>query len=131
MNIIPEIVMEPSDTELLEVVAREMEQAVAAKDDPSTLRLLLVELQHRRFSVGQVAARYKAYARITLSNSFAHNKTIMSNNAAWKEAEASIVYVEFKNVAEIFEKAYESLDGFVTMNQTSLRLAAEEAKNTL
>ena len=39
--------------------------------------------------------------------------------------------VELKNTADLFETAYEVMEAFVNTNQTSHRLAAEEAKNNL
>lgn len=126
----PTIEMPPSDEALLGDVSVLLFKANVAKEEPSKLRLILPELQYLRFQLGDRAARYGGYARIAYAQEYEKNKEAkMSNNAAAKEAESALRYIEFKNVRDIFKNAYDSVDGFVTTNQTSLRLAVEEAKN--
>ena len=104
-----------------------------AKDDPARLRLILVDLQALRFEIGRIMTDYKGKAREAFREAYWDNKTIkkMSPNGAYKEAETDETVIEAKNNRDTFEVAYDVMRDFVSTNQSSLRVATEEAKNTL
>lgn len=121
-----------SELELVSTAASLIRQAVEAKDNPSKLRLLLVELQAIRFQIGRVHVKYAGQARSEFANNYWENKLKkMSPNAAYKEAEADPKVVDAKNNRDYFESAKDTIASFVSTNQTSLGIAKEESKNNL
>lgn len=132
MENLPSNVLTKDDIELLENAGQMIIEAVKLKESPSKLRLYLVEIQAARFEIGRRRSIYKGKSRDAFTGLYAQFKLQkMSPNAAAKEAEAMPGVVELKNTADLFDTAYEVMDAFVNTNQTSLRLAAEEAKNNL
>lgn len=109
-----------------------IERGLEEKSNPSKLRLVLVELQALRFDIGKSLGGYKATARITTREKYwdCKNKK-MSPNASYKEAEMDADVVSQKNARDFLEIAYNTISDFVTVNQSSLKIAAEEAKNNL
>lgn len=129
---LPANVLTPADITTLENAGQLILSALKHKEQPSTLRLMLVEVQAARFEVGRMRNIYKGYARDLMGSKYRANKdTGMSSNAAYKEAEMDAEVIKYKNTSELFETAYEVMESFVTTNQTSLRLAGEEAKSTM
>lgn len=127
------IVLTDLEIEVIGFAAELMHKINDAKDDPSKIRKLLVELQVRRFEIGNIYTNYSADARSSMSSHYIENKTVykMSPNAAYKDAEMSKDVVAAKNNRDFVEIAYETIKDFVSTNQSSLKIAAEEAKNTL
>lgn len=127
------------DTSLTETELADLQKAGALiqeglreKENPSKLRLVLVELQALRWTIGNKMAKAKGQKRDAFRNAYNTNKNKkMSPNAAYKEAEADEVVTRWKNTADILETAYDVMQNFVNTNQTSVRLAAEESKNNL
>lgn len=120
------------DKGLLRQAAELLHSGNEAKTDPSTLRLILVEIQVVRFDVGRRYAMYKGQARDAFRIAYNTNKLEgMSANAAYKEAETDETVVKSKNARDFLEVAYHVLQDFVTTNQTSLSIAKEESKNNL
>lgn len=103
------------------------------KSNPSKLRLILVELQALRFQIGRVLGNYRAETRSEMSSNYWNNKSLykMSPNAAYKEAELNEKVVALKNNRDFMELTYDTIADFVSTNQSSLKVATEEAKNTL
>lgn len=123
-----------TDTELadLQRAGALIQEGLTQKENPSKLRLTLVELQALRWTIGNKMAKAKGHKRDAFRNAYNTNKNKkMSPNAAYKEAEADEVVARWKNTADILETAYDVMQNFVNTNQTSVRLATEESKNNL
>jgi hypothetical protein len=127
-----DIKLSESETLLLADAANLIERGLAEKSNPSKLRLILVELQALRFDIGRALGVYKAKARVETRAQYwdCKNKK-MSPNASYKEAEMNDKVVEYKNARDFMQIAYDTISDFVTTNQSSLKIAAEEAKNNL
>lgn len=125
--------MKPSELAKIEEAARLIQLALAEKENPSKLRLVLVEIQALRFEIGRLHVKYAGEARIAYKEAYWDNKTNkkMSPNASNKEAEADNKVVEAKNARDLFDSAKDTMASFVSTNQTSLGIAKEEAKNNL
>lgn len=130
-NLLPSNVLTDNDIELLEKAGEMIMTGVALKEQPSKLRLELVEIQAARFEIGRRFNIYKGMTRDMAGVKFRTLKANMSQNAASKEVEFDDEVIKLKNTRDLFETAYEVMEAFVNTNQTSLRLAAEEAKNNL
>lgn len=136
-ELLPSNVLTDSDIKILEDAGQAILNGLALKEQPSKLRLELVEIQALRFEVGRRFNIYKGFARDLAGEKFRALKNGtpgvkgVSPNAASKEVEHDEEVIKYKNTRDLFETAYEVMEAFVNTNQTSLRLAAEEAKNTL
>ncbi|MGV9002366.1 MAG: hypothetical protein ACOH18_05440 [Candidatus Saccharimonadaceae bacterium] len=130
-QLLPSNVLSDGDLELLESAGQMIIEGVALKEMPSKLRLQLVEIQAMRFEIGRRFNIYKGLTRDMAGVKFRTLKANMSQNAASKEVEFDEEVIKYKNTRDLFETAYEVMEAFVNTNQTSLRLAAEEAKNNL
>jgi hypothetical protein len=109
-----------------------IQDGLREKENPAQLRLILVELQALRWTIGNKMVRAKGHKRDAFRGAYNLNKNKkMSPNAAYKEAEADEVVIRWKNTSDILETAYDVMQNFVNTNQTSVRLAAEESKNNL
>lgn len=132
MENLPSNKLTDDDVKLLQDAGSLIVEAQGLKEQPGKLRLKLVDIQAMRFEIGRRKVAYKGFARDFLGNRYrVHKQAKMSNNAAYKEAETEAEVIAYKNSADLFETAYEVMDSFVNTNQTSLRLAGEEAKNNL
>lgn len=124
-----------TDNEILRLAdaANLMAKINKVKEEPTKVRRLLVELQVVRFDIGNIFTSYGATARTLMSGHYIENKTTykMSPNAAYKDAEMCKDVVAAKNARDFMEISYETIKDFVSTNQSSLKIAAEEAKNTL
>lgn len=131
MTDLPKNVLTESDITLLENAGVAITNALALKEQPTKLRLALVDIQAQRWEIGRRHAIYKGHHRDMAGVKFRTLKSNMSQNAASKEVEFDDEVIKLKNTRDLFETAYEVMEAFVNTNQTSLRLATEEAKNTL
>lgn len=130
-DLLPSNVLTDSDLKLLEDAGQSIINGLALKEQPTKLRLALVEIQAQRFEIGRRFNIYKGLARDESGQKFRSLKQNMSQNAASKEVEFDEEVIKLKNTRDLFETAYEVMEAFVNTNQTSLRLATEEAKNTI
>ena len=128
---LPTNALTDDDTKLLENAGQLIIDGLALKDQPSKLRIKLAEIAAARFEIGRRKNTYNGIARDMMSAKYNFNKAQMSNNAAYKEAEMNPEVIKYKNTYGLFETAYEVMENFISVGQTNLRLAAEEAKNTL
>lgn len=120
------------DVELLTKAGEMIQSARALKDSPTKLRLELVEIQAARFEIGRRRSIMKGFARDIFAERYAKGKLDgLSPNASAKEAEQDGNYIEYKNAADLLDTAYDVMNAFVNVNQTSVRLATEESKNNL
>lgn len=132
MDQYPETELDAKTIDEIGEIAALIQQGLAEKENPARLRLVLVELQAKRWGMGLKMAKAKGHKRDAFRNAYNANKNKkMSPNAAYKEAEADEVVTRWKNTADILETAYDVMQNFVNTNQTSVRLATEEAKNNL
>ena len=128
---LPTNVLTEDDIKLLEDAGQLVLEGVELKHEPSKLRIKLADIAAARFEIGRRKVMYNAYSRDAMSAKYNFLKANMSNNAAYKEAEMHPDVIKYKNTHGMFETAYEVMENFVSIGQTNLRLAAEEAKNTL
>lgn len=124
--------LKDNETEMLEHAHRLIQEALELRENPSKLRLILVELQALRFSLGQTLARYRCLARDESRVAYKRFKSEdYSANASYKETEMDEKVIGYKNARDFLETAYETISDFVNINQTSLKIAVEESKNNL
>lgn len=121
-----------SENKMLQQASALIKQALDEKENPSKLRLCLVELQALRFNLGSSLAIYRCLARDTTRTAYMKNKGEgMSSSAASREAEMDLTVIKNKNARDFLEAAYNTISDFVNINQTSLKIAVEESKNSL
>lgn len=132
MDAYPETELTEKELSDLQKAGSLIQEGLRLKASPSELRLVLVELQAMRWTIGNKMAKAKGHRRDAFRNSYNLNKNKkMSPNAAYKEAEADELVIRWKNTVDILETAYDVCQNFVNTNQTSLGIAKEEAKNNL
>lgn len=121
-----------SENELLQKASTLIKQALEERENPSKLRLILVELQALRFTLGQSLAIYRCLARDETRKAYVKCKAEnMSSSAAYKESEMAEKVVQYKNARDFLEVSFDTISSFVNINQTSLKIATEESKNNL
>lgn len=132
MENLPSNCLTANDTELLQNAGSLVLEARDLKENPSKLRLKLVDIQAMRFEIGRRRDMYKGHKNDLMAAQYGIGIAgKLSRNAAYKEAEMNAEVIKYKNTAQLFETAFDVMDSFVNINQSSLRLATEEAKNNL
>ena len=133
MNDLPSHSFTEEDLKLLQDAAELIKKGNSLRDNPSQLRLVLVEIQYHRFNIGKRWAVFKGLVRDEFRKAYNSNRQgrSMSSNAAYKEADTDEMVTKLKNSRDLMETAYEVLQNFVNTNQTSLGIAKEESKNNL